>query len=60
MNELITKLWEEAAQRDDIWQPRHEKFAELIIKECDLYARGTWEHGELLGGDLKRLFGVEL
>jgi hypothetical protein len=36
-----------------------EKFAELIILECDRYARGTWEHGELLGGDLKRLFGLE-
>ena len=59
MNELVTKLWEQAAQRDDIWQSRHEKFAELIILECDRYARGTWEHGELLGGDLKYLFGVE-
>ena len=36
-----------------------EKFAELIILECDRYARGTWEHGHLLGGDLKRLFGFE-
>jgi hypothetical protein len=36
-----------------------EKFAELIILECDRYARSTWEHGELLGGDLKRLFGLE-
>ena len=36
-----------------------EKFAELIILECDRYARSTWEHGHLLGGDLKRLFGFE-
>jgi hypothetical protein len=36
-----------------------EKFAELIILECDQYARSTWEHGHLLGGDLKRLFGFE-
>ena len=36
-----------------------EKFAELIVRECDLYARQTWEHGALLGGDLKRHFGVE-
>lgn len=35
------------------------KFAELIIRECDRYARSTWEHGELLGGDLKILFGIE-
>jgi hypothetical protein len=39
MNELVTKLWEQAAQRDDIWQSRHEKFAELIILECDRYAK---------------------
>ena len=36
-----------------------EKFAELIVRECDLYARQNWEHGLLLGGDLKRYFGVE-
>jgi len=36
-----------------------QKFAELIILECDRYARSTWEHGHLLGGDLKRLFGLE-
>ena len=35
------------------------KFAELIVRECDLYARQNWEHGLLLGGDLKRHFGVE-
>ena len=37
----------------------YEKFAELIILDCDRYARSTWEHGHLLGGDLKRLFGFE-
>ena len=36
-----------------------EKFAELIVQECDLYARRNWEHGTLLGGDLLNLFGVE-
>ena len=35
------------------------KFAELIVRECDLYARQNWEHGLLLGGDLNRHFGVE-
>ena len=31
----ITLLWEQAAQRDDIWgQARYEKFAELLIQEC--------------------------
>ena len=36
-----------------------EKFAELIIRECDRYARSTWEHGPLLGRDLLIHFGVE-
>ena len=43
----------------DRWEQTLEKFAELIIQDCDRYARGTWEHGHLLGGDLKRLFGFE-
>jgi hypothetical protein len=31
----ITLLWEQAAQRDDLWeQARYEKFAELLIEEC--------------------------
>jgi hypothetical protein len=35
MTDTITKLWEDAAQRDDIWeQARYEKFAELLIQEC--------------------------
>jgi len=41
------------------FDPKFQKFAELIVLECDRYARSTWEHGELLGGDLKRLFGIE-
>ncbi len=36
-----------------------EKFAELIVKECDRYARNTWEHGPLLGRDLLIHFGIE-
>ena len=31
----------------------------MRILECDRYARSAWEHGHLLGGDLKRLFGFE-
>ena len=34
------------------------KFAELIVRECDLYARRTWEHGPLLGRDLLIHFGI--
>lgn len=36
-----------------------EKFAELIVKECDRYARNAWEHGPLLGRDLLIHFGIE-
>ncbi len=36
-----------------------EKFAELIVKECDRYARNVWEHGPLLGRDLLIHFGIE-
>ena len=36
-----------------------EKFAELIVRECDRYARNTWEHGPLLGRDLLIHFGIE-
>ena len=36
-----------------------EKFAELIVRECDRYARSVWEHGPLLGRDLLIHFGVE-
>ena len=42
-----------------LWEAALEKYAELIIQDCDRYARSTWEHGEHLGGDLKRLFGFE-
>ena len=36
-----------------------EKFAELIVRECDRYARSVWEHGPLLGRDLLTHFGIE-
>ena len=35
-----------------------EKFAELIVRECDRYARSAWEHGPLLGRDLLIHFGM--
>jgi len=35
-----------------------EKFAELIVRECDRYACSTWEHGPLLGRDLLVHFGI--
>jgi hypothetical protein len=36
-----------------------EKFAELIVKECNRYACSAWEHGPKLGRDLLIHFGVE-
>ena len=36
-----------------------DKFAELIVRECDRYARNAWEHGPLLGRDLLIHFGIE-
>jgi hypothetical protein len=42
-----------------LWEAALEKYAELIIRDCDQYACSTWEHGHLLGGDLKRLFEIE-
>jgi hypothetical protein len=36
-----------------------ERFAELIVRECDRYARSVWEHGPLLGRDLLIHFGIE-
>jgi hypothetical protein len=62
MNERIKQLVEQAGTDVSgkwISVDNAEKFAELIIRDCDRYARGTWEHGELLGGDLKRLFGFD-
>ena len=62
MNERIKQLAKQASiigQSENSIAPPMEKFAELIVKECDLYARQNWEHGLLLGGDLKRHFGVE-
>jgi len=35
-----------------------EKFAELIVRECDRYACSVWEHGPLLGRDLLIHFGI--
>ena len=45
--------------RRDKWEACLEKYAELIIRDCDQYARSTWEHGPLLGRDLLVHFGFE-
>ena len=43
----------------ELWDKNIEKFAELIVRECDRYARSAWEHGPLLGKDLLIHFGIE-
>jgi hypothetical protein len=35
-----------------------EKFAQLIVQECNRYACSAWEHGPLLGRDLLIHFGM--
>ena len=64
MNKLIEELANKAAEdvpgtHMNIPDEFCEKFAQLIIKECDRYARSVWEHGPLLGRDLLIHFGVE-
>lgn len=59
MNDNIRLLKQQAGIDDNPDQEGLDLFAQLIILECDRYARSTWEHGHLLGGDLKRLFGLE-
>ena len=59
MNNNIRLLKQQAGIDDNPDQEGLDLFAQLIILECDRYARSTWEHGHLLGGDLKRLFGLE-
>ncbi len=68
MNELIAELKAKCIVRemrgtnasDSYMVDRFdsEKFAELIVRECDRYARNTWEHGPLLGRDLLIHFGI--
>jgi hypothetical protein len=59
MNERIEKLISQSFTDEQGERFNAEKFAELIVKECDLYARRNWEHGNLLGGDLLNYFGIE-
>lgn len=59
MNAHIEKLISQSFTDDQGEQFDIEKFAQLVVKECDRYARQNWEHGTLLGGDLLHHFGVE-
>ena len=58
MNERLKELMIQADYPAPELALRAHRLAELIVLECDLYARRNWEHGALLGGDLKNLFGV--
>jgi hypothetical protein len=58
MNKQITTLWEQSAQRDNLWaQARYEKFAELIVFECIKIAVFTGD--TTTGKAIKEHFGVE-
>ena len=66
MNKQITTLWEQSAQRDDLWaQARYEKFAELIVQECANMAESFHRHQYNFTGNLelhefiREHFGVE-
>ena len=65
MNERIQQLAEQCGFRPQpsIYDRNQsfdiEKFAELIVRECDRYAKSAWEHGPLLGRDLLIHFGIE-
>jgi hypothetical protein len=69
MNELIAELKAKCIVREQrgtnafnsymVDRFDSEKFAELIVRECDRYARSVWEHGPLLGRDLLIHFGIE-
>ena len=64
MNERIKELAEQCGFRPQpsIYDRNQsfdiEKFAELIVRECDRYACSAWEHGPLLGRDLLIHFGI--
>ena len=61
MNDKIKELLEQAGVKY-VTMPKdtvYEKFAELIVRECNFYACSAWEHGPLLGRDLLIYFGIE-
>jgi hypothetical protein len=59
MNARIQQLMDQSFTDEQGERFDPERFAKLIVQECDLYARRNWEHGTLLGGDLLQHFGVE-
>jgi hypothetical protein len=59
MNEHIQLLKKQAGIDDNPDQEGLDLFAELIVEACNQYALRNWEHGHLLGQDLKIYFGVD-
>ena len=58
MNERIKLLKQQAGIDYNPDQEGLDLFAQLIVEECNQYALRNWEHGHLLGQDLKIYFGV--
>jgi hypothetical protein len=57
MNEHIKRLKQQAGIDYNPDQEGLDLFAKLIVEECNQYALRSWEHGHLLGQDLKIYFG---
>ena len=63
MNERIQKLIKQAGtDTSGKWMGAEhaEKLVESVVEECNQYALRNWEHGHLLGQDLKIYFGFEV
>jgi hypothetical protein len=60
MNQRIQELIKQAGtDTSGKWMgvEHAEKLVELVVEECNQYALRNWEHGHLLGQDLKIYFG---
>tara|TARA_R110000868_G_scaffold149092_1_gene371334 strand:- start:99 stop:314 length:216 start_codon:yes stop_codon:yes gene_type:complete len=56
--EKATTVIEATETSAEGWIFNKEKFAKLIVEECNRYACSAWEHGPLLGRDLLIHFGM--
>lgn len=60
MNQRIQELMKQAGtDTSGKWMgtDHAEKLVELVVEECNQNALRNWEHGHLLGQDLKIYFG---
>ena len=51
--EQATTVIEATEHSGEGWVFNKEKFAKLIVQECNRYACSAWEHGPLLGREIK-------